>query len=177
MMNAYQDSQAANRSRASRLRGFSLVELMITIVIFAILLGLAMPSFSDSTLNNKLGTYSNDMVASTLLARNEALKRNAVVTMCVSTDGATCTAGGWEQGWIILAGATLVQFHPPMSSGWKMTESSAASSLTFQPTGVGATTATLTICRANPLGHKERVVTISTTGRPSVAKTTTGICA
>ena len=177
-------------ANAGILRGFTLVELMVTIAIAAILLAIAVPSFDGVALSMKLTSYANDLVASTLLARSEAIKRNAVVSLCVSSDGTSCGTGGWEQGWMVMckttdntfcdsAGANtmVIQYQPAVSSGWKITESSAITSVSFQPTGTGATAATLTICRATPsVGSQERVVRISASGRPSVTKTANGAC-
>lgn len=156
-------------------RGFSLIELLVAISILGILSAIALPSFSEALLSNKLRSYANNLVASAHLARSEAIKSNSVVTLCVSSDGASCAAGGWEQGWIVLSGATVIKHQQAVASGYKITAS--AASVSFQPTGVGATQATLTICRATPTaGSQERVVSISATGRPSVTKTTSGTC-
>lgn len=162
--------------RVQALRGFTLVELMVTIAVMAILLGIAIPSFTEMTLSSKLRSYANDLVASANLARGEAIKRNAVVTLCVSTNGTSCAAsGGWEQGWIVLSGTTVIQRQQAAASGFKI--SSAAINIGFQPAGVGTTQATLVVCRATPsVGSQERVVSISATGRTSVAKTTNASC-
>lgn len=158
-------------------RAFTLLELMITLTVMAILLGIAAPSFNNATLGSKLSTYGNNLVASAALARSEAIKRNSVITLCVSSDGSSCGTGGWEQGWIISLGTTVIQRQPAAASGLKITETGGKTSLSFQPTGVGATSATLTVCRATPsVGDQERVVTISVTGRATVSKTATGAC-
>lgn len=168
--------QSTSRSRISNSFGFTLAELMITVAIFAVLLGIAIPNFDASILNVRLGSYSNDLVASTLLARGEALKRKAVVNLCASSDGATCTDDGWENGWIVAQGTTVIQKHAATASGWKIIEASGTNTLSFQPIGISSTPASLKICRATPLGSKERVVSISATGRPAITKTTTGAC-
>lgn len=163
-------------------QGFTLIELMVTIAVMAILLSIAAPSFNNALLGNRLGTQANNLVASSLAARSEAIKRNAAVTVCASADGATCaTTGGWEQGWIVAVGTTVLQRQPAAPSGLKITaldvSDSVIRTLTFQPTGVGATQARLTICRATPsAGGQERVVRISLTGRASVSKTSVGVC-
>ena len=79
-------------------RGFTLIELVVTLTVAAILLAIAVPSFYDATLGSKLASYANNFVASVSLARSEAIKRNAAVTLCASSDGASCASGGWEQG-------------------------------------------------------------------------------
>ena len=163
---------------AKAMHGFNLIELMVTIAIMAITLSIAIPSMSNLVLTSKLSGYANHLVASAYLARSEAIKRNLIVTLCTSTNGTSCAgSGGWEQGWIILTGTEIVRYQQATATGIKITESNGISSLTFQATGVGSTQATLTVCRNTPtVGDQERVVTISATGRPSVAKTTTGIC-
>jgi type IV fimbrial biogenesis protein FimT len=78
-------------------RGFTLIELMVTISIMAILLMIAVPSFQNATLGSKLSSFANGLVASAHLARSEAIKRNADVTLCVSnSDGTDGGSGGWE---------------------------------------------------------------------------------
>ncbi len=158
-------------------RGFTLIELMVTIAVAAIILAIAIPGMDELTLSNRLGAYANNLVASVHLARGEAIKRNAVVTICVSSDGENCAAGGWEQGWVLLAGDDVIQRQQAATSGFKITESGGLASLNFQPTGLGATQATFTICRSEPtVGSRERVVTVSLTGRPSVERTSAGSC-
>lgn len=166
------------RAKPSALKGFSLVELMVAIAVLGILTTIAIPSFKETILNFKLRSYANALVSNVYLARSEAIKANAPVTLCVSTNGTSCAAGGWEQGWIVLSGTTVVQRQQALTTGYKITDSIGLSSLTFQSTGIGSTQAALTICRATPeVGSQERVVTISATGRPSVSKTTAGTCA
>lgn len=159
-------------------RGFTLIELMITLAIFAVLLAVLVPSYSDMTLGSKLRSLANDLVAGAMLARSEAIKRNSVVRMCVSADGESCIAGGWEQGWVVFhdanddgaldEGEAVLLQHQAAAFGFKITGTVA--SVRFQPTGLGATQASLTVCRAAPtVGGQERVVSISLTGRASVA--------
>jgi type IV fimbrial biogenesis protein FimT len=85
--------------------GFTLIELMLTIAIAAVVMGLAIPSFNTAIKNNRLTTQANDLVTSLNLARSEAVKRGTRVRLCKSNDGANCVADGaasnWAQGWII----------------------------------------------------------------------------
>jgi type IV fimbrial biogenesis protein FimT len=173
----------SSRSNARRVRwpqraaGFTLVEMMIALSILAILLVIAVPSFRDASLGARLASIANDMSASVQLARSEAIKRNAAVRLCASSDGSSCVAStNWQQGWIVLDPAgNVLQVQQALPAGWKVTQS-AASDLDFQGIGVGATATTFTICRSEPLGKQERVVTISATGAAYVTRTATGTC-
>ncbi|PPC93790.1 MAG: prepilin-type cleavage/methylation domain-containing protein [Methylotenera sp.] len=165
------------RNGAGFQQGFSLIEMMVVVTIMAILASVAFPAFDDALLSTKLRSYANNFIASTHLARSEAIKRNAVVTLCVSTNGTSCGAGGWEQGWLILSGASVLQYQQATASGYKITEANGIDSLSFQPTGIGVTQATLTFCRAtSSTGEQKRVVTLSSSGRASVSKTSAGAC-
>lgn len=171
-----------------RNRGFTLIELMVTLAIAAILITVAVPSFQDATLGSKLGSYANTMVAHMTTARGEAIKRNAVIKMCASSTGTGCaSSGGWAQGWIVFrdidndgvldSDDILVQRQSALPDGINVTPSGGTHLLSFQPSGVGVTSVTLTICRSSPkVGTQERVVTVTATGRASVSRTTAGIC-
>lgn len=158
--------------------GFTLIEMMVTIAVMAILLAIAVPSFTNATLGSKLSSYANSFVASAHLARSEAIKRNAAVTLCASTDGASCaTTGGWQQGWIVLSGTTVIQRQQALPAGMLFTEAGGVLSIIYQSSGINATSTTLTLCRATPsVGSQQREISISATGRPSVAKTTSASC-
>ena len=80
------------RGRAAR--GFTLIELITTILIVAILTGLSVPLFTSFTRNQRLKTATSDLTYALVLARGEALKRNANVV--VAPD-----ANGWQFGWTV----------------------------------------------------------------------------
>ncbi len=83
--------------------GFTLIELVVTILMAAIILSAGVPGFRNMILNNRQATQINNFLSSLMIARSEAVKRHSsTVTVCKTADQATCVvAGGWEQGWII----------------------------------------------------------------------------
>lgn len=175
----------------SRRGGFTLVEVMVAVAIAAVLLGIAAPSFRDATVGMRATSIANTMVGTIIQARSEAIKRNAAVTLCASTNGTSCNGTDWSQGWIVMCNvsstepticnsagsSTLVMsYQQAISTGWKITEASPIYTVQFQPTGMSSTSATFTVCRYSPsAGAQEREVRISG-GRPSVKTTTTGSC-
>lgn len=166
--------------RAESRRGFTLIEMMTTITVMAVLMMVAVPAFDGVRLSTRLNSYATSLVAASQLARSEAIKRNATVTLCPSADGSTCatgaTAGKWEAGWIILSGSTVIRAQPAAAAGYQL-HGDSTSPLSYEATGLGVNQTSITVCRATPtIGSQERVVKISATGRTSVTKTTTGSC-
>ena len=154
----------------------TLIELLIAMVVLAILLGIGIPQFRDAVLGARLRTMANDMFTSVQLARSEAIKRNAVMTLCASSDGATCT-GTWHDGWIVKSSTTVVHVVDALPQEFHVTRTSGTgTSLSFFPIGAGATTAAFRVCRHDPVGSQERLVTIDATGNAYVTMTETGSC-
>ena len=80
--------------------GFTLLELMVTISIMAILLAIALPSFQGSLRSNRVATTSNELLASLSLARSEGIKSTRGGGVCASANGTSCGAD-WNQGWMV----------------------------------------------------------------------------
>ncbi len=81
--------------------GFTLTELLVAVAVFAITVSFAVPNFREFIANNRLVSTTNDFVSSLLVGRSEAAKRKVTVTVCGSSDGASCNTSSWENGWIV----------------------------------------------------------------------------
>jgi type IV fimbrial biogenesis protein FimT len=94
------------------MRGLTLIELMVTIAIAAILGSLAAPAFNDFLVRNRSAALANELTASVLRARNEAVTRNTCVVVCRSTTQAdelpSCAtnADDWRVGWVVFTDGT-----------------------------------------------------------------------
>ena len=93
--------------RSRRDAGFTLIELVVTLAVAAVLASLAAPSVRDFIVRSSMTNLGNEFSASILKARNEAVNRNTCVTMCMSSNASaaspSCTTSGtdWQVGWIV----------------------------------------------------------------------------
>lgn len=82
-------------------KGFTLVEILLTLTVAAILVAVAVPSFDGSIKNNKLNSAATGLLSEIVFARSEAVKRNLPVSICASTNGTACNTNDWELGRLV----------------------------------------------------------------------------
>ncbi|MFK2917663.1 GspH/FimT family pseudopilin [Dyella koreensis] len=75
---------------------------MITIIVLAILSAIAVPNFRNLIHRHQITSATNNLVGAFAYARSEAVSRGTFVSLCPSTDGATCaTTTAYDTGWLI----------------------------------------------------------------------------
>jgi type IV fimbrial biogenesis protein FimT len=91
--------------------GFTIIELVVVMSIVGILMAIGVPSFKYVTTANRVSSEVNGLLGDLQLARAEAIKEGQTVTVCASSDGATCSAGAtdWTIGWIVFSDSNASQ--------------------------------------------------------------------
>jgi len=167
-----------------RLRGIALIELMITVAILAILAAIAAPNFRDMIVRNRLASASNDLLLSLQTARSEAIRLNSTVTVCRSNNGTDCTAGGWEQGWIVFhnrdsdgvvdkPAEAVLRVWPTFGANFSVNTSAAIGArIDFDARGHALQTGHLIVCHNNQLTEARALIV--TLVRPRMASDNNG---
>lgn len=164
--------------------GFTLIELMVTVAVAALLLGIAAPSFRDMTVRNRVSTYSNDLIASVNYARSEAVRRGAPISICRSGDGTSCS-GSWSDGWIVFAntdndnpadvdaGEMVLKAQQGLAPNYTLgADASFVTSVTYRSDGAANDTGMFAVCHdASTIGGRAVIITPL---RPRVARDTDG---
>jgi type IV fimbrial biogenesis protein FimT len=132
-------------------RGFTIYELLITLLIVGVVLTLGIPSFGEFTKNSRISSTVNDLHSSFMLGRSEAARSKSNITICASPNplaGAAAACGGvFDQGWIIFEdtdgdivrdpGESLLRAHPPLPDGLNIIPDNGANYFSFAATGLG----------------------------------------
>jgi type IV fimbrial biogenesis protein FimT len=85
--------------------GFTIIELMMTIMVLAILAAIALPDLSALIKNNRLETALGEVQYGLTYARSEAVTRTQNITVCPTTDGANCNGANWQDGLLVFVDA------------------------------------------------------------------------
>jgi type IV fimbrial biogenesis protein FimT len=164
--------------KRNRIRGFTLVELMIAIAVGAIILVAALPSFSAVLHKNRISTATSQLYVSLNTARSEAIKRRESVSVCPSTDSSSCDTSDidWSDGWLIFedpdedrlrqSGESIIRLVESLHSGIDIAvENNVESGVKFNPTGDAfGTFGEFRICHSNS-NVSSKAIRVSATGR------------
>ena len=175
-------------------KGFTLIELMMTLSIAAILLTVAVPSYITFTKNSRITAQTNKLVSAISMARGEASKRGTRVVMCRSDEvgeaDPDCSGNGgtsrdWSNGWLLFAVGTnrvtplydpskddvLIGQFESESNVFIKTASANDKNLEFNPDGTtneSGSTAKFAICDDRGTS-KGKLIQVSPVGRPTSA--------
>lgn len=159
--------------------GYSLYELLMTLVLVALVMTLGLPSFGAIVANHRLRVEVDALFHAIHLARKDSVTRRRAVTLCPTVDGRNCRPGyDWSSGWIRFVNLDrdeppvrdtqepVLQFHQVAPQTRIVAN---RQGFTLRSTELRATNGTLIVCddngRADP-----RALVVSYTGRPRVAR-------
>lgn len=175
-------------------RGFTLYELLTTVLIVGVILAIGVPNMTAFNQNSRMTATANDLHSSFHLARTEASRSRNIITICASSDGATCTIGAeFEDGWIVFAdtdgdiavdaGENILRQFPAVDDDIVVNSGGNGDYFSYAATGQGrgnvtgtAPVGTLIMCdsRGNIVGpggrSTARVLVVTPLGRPTVLR-------
>jgi len=130
--------------------GFTLYELLITLLIVGVILSFGMANLGDFTRNGRMTATANDLHAAFHLARSEAARAKANITICPSADPMApvpACGGGWDQGYIVFQDGgvdlqvdgddAVLRRHGPVEENVTMNFTNGATYFSYAATGLG----------------------------------------
>ncbi|WP_446731564.1 GspH/FimT family pseudopilin [Pseudomonas sp. OTU5201] len=144
-------------------RGFTLVELMVTLALIAILAVMAVPSFRSFIANQQVKTASYDLLAALNFARSEAIKRNQDVTVAAVDDD-------WVAGWEVTSEDGVLKV---WDAPGDLDFGDSPTSFTYLPNGrvSGGLSAAVSVCKSEAT---RRIVNVDMSGHARLSRS--GAC-
>jgi type IV fimbrial biogenesis protein FimT len=146
--------------------GFTMVEMLVSVSVLAVLAAVAAPSFRNYTAAQSIRTTSFNLTSALMLARSEAIKRNRAVTIAANE-------GGWQNGWAITAAGSAeeLQSTGPLR-GEVFVGPEAPASIVFQPTGRVASVGIVSVPLSVSQGYAtvRRCISLDPGGMPKVTE-------
>jgi type IV fimbrial biogenesis protein FimT len=159
--------------------GLTLIELLITLALIAILAAFALPSFHQLTLDARRTTHVNGLLRALHAARSAAILRGQPTVICKSADQRQCTPGAasWSDGWIVFANADhdappivdaneAILFVQPQVA--ELSIESSRNAVVYWPVALAGTTTTFIFCDERGTSAA-RAIIVSQTGRPRIS--------
>jgi type IV fimbrial biogenesis protein FimT len=163
--------------------GLTLIELLFTMVVLAILTTVAVPGFTNLVLNTRMTAHVNRFVHDIHLAKQAAHRRMQPVALCKSHDGRQCAHDHeWHEGWLVFVNLNrdrpphvnpdepILAVNPAFESGTIIAN---RPNFVFRAFEARSTNGTLTFCDRRG-SSSARAVIVSYTGRPRVATVSPG---
>ena len=165
-----------------RIYGFTLYELVLTILLISLLAGVAIPSFSALKARQQQRIEINTLFGAIHLARKESILKRKVVSICPTVDFSRCgNRADWSSGWIMFENSDR-DSPPRVDPGEPILKRHQVSdnidihanrrAFTLRATFLRATNGTFVVCDSRDR-IKPKALVVSYTGRPRVADHTT----
>lgn len=184
------------KSKRSVQTGFTMLELLVTITILGVMVGIAAPRFAATMRNLEMTNLANEFILSVGYARSQAIAMNRCVSLCISNDphadSPVCSSSdNWNNGWIVFANpkcdnnpsdatAQLLQIYVGQPDGAVLIGTSNDRNLRFDSRGMTSLSAAGSL-KLLPAGSSStatasRIICINSAGRAVVANTGSSVC-
>lgn len=164
--------------------GITILELLIALGILGILATLSIPSFMDTLGRMSANSAARGLAGTLSLARSEAVKTGADISICPTADGVDCISGSWNTGWIVFvdtnadadgdsgsidAGDRILRVYEPLA-GMELAVNPLVDLVQYDSQGYGknASLLTFTICPLDGNAANARQVEVSLSGRARI---------
>jgi len=150
--------------------GVSMIELLVTVSIAAVLAAIAVPNMSGLMADARLSSQTDLLIATLNGARLEAVRQRANIKLCPAANANSDTAcsttvADWSKGWLVMrVSDSVILQRVTAKAGFTMTPNPATTgNVTFNAT-IGGSTATTSfdLCVS---GRQKQTVSISASGR------------
>ena len=132
-----------NRSQS----GFTLYELLITVVVVGVILTFAVPNLQDFARNSRMTGTANDLLSIFHVARSESSRAKSNITICPSSDGKNCGTT-WNDGYIMFVDEngdlarsgpadSVLRMQGSIASGVSLAVAGDATYFSYSSTGLG----------------------------------------
>lgn len=169
----------------SKQLGLTLLELVFTMVIVAVLASLAVPSYDRLIKEGRKSSELKNFLGSLFMARSEAVKRGLRAVVCTSTNGASCdNSANWDSGWIVFidtnsndtldSGEQVIHVGAALDNGSSLIgTTNVATMIRYQSNGDSLESGSFTFCDSRGASEAEAIL-LTASGRPKISET--GAC-
>jgi type IV fimbrial biogenesis protein FimT len=172
---------------AGQHNGFTLIELIVTIAVAAILVTAGIPSFQQFVQNNRRTAQVDELVTALQIARSEAIRQNTNVGVCASDNPqlAAPTCGtNWNKGWIVFVdknvnktadSSEVINVYSGLDGSNSLSANIPTAPLIYQASGLSTTCGTFTLADSRGVSESRWVI-VSSTGAIRTSDTNDSTC-
>ncbi|MCX7233584.1 MAG: GspH/FimT family protein [Burkholderiales bacterium] len=171
----------------SRAAGFTLLEMLLTLALTALLMAVAVPTLSRLLSKAAVQSAADALVGDLRYARSEAIKRARTVSVCSSAGGVACaSSAAWRDGWMVFVGRLdpedqilrVQERLEPLASIASATPANDKRFIAYQASGMARAAAPSFILTPSGAGSASlvRVVCVSMQGRAALRASGVSAC-